>query len=302
MRKLVGAVILILVAVSLTGCITVQPGAAGGDLVVVGGNAAVPRGMTVGNAVAIGGRLDVAGIVRDSAVALGGDVIVRSGATVGGEAVAIGGRVILEEGAIARGGTVTLRARHFRVSPDLLWPALRIPAWIGLLVLALVVAALWGGPVGVAGEAIAREPARVALTGLLTMVGLPFALLLLVVTIIGIPLVPVVILAVVAGYFFGFTALAALLGESLLRFLKATAGGPYWPVVVGVVALGLLRLVPVVAGIAGIGITLLGIGVAVATRFGTRRPWPPGPPAGDGDRDAGPVNGAPPAADGGDTA
>ncbi|MDQ7793266.1 MAG: hypothetical protein RDU89_02460 [bacterium] len=277
MRRIVPAVALVLFALLLSGCITVHPGSMSGDLVVVGGSGTVPAGTTVDNAVVIGGRLDILGVVRDAAVSVGGDVLVRSGAVVGGDVVAVGGRVIVEEGAQARGGAISLGLRSV-LPRSWWWPVPRLPTWIGLLVLALATVALWGRNVAVTAETIAREPARSALTGLLVFLALPFTLLLLVVMVLGIPLVPVVLFILVAAYFFGFTALAGLLGGGILRLLKVTTAGGYWPVVAGVVSLGLLRLVPLVSGIVGIAITLLGLGATLATRFGTRRPWAPPPP------------------------
>ncbi len=69
-----------------------------GDAIAVGGKLDV-EGIVDGNAVAIGGSVEVGGRVAGSVRAVGGDAILRPTAVVGGAATAAGGRVRIAPGA-----------------------------------------------------------------------------------------------------------------------------------------------------------------------------------------------------------
>lgn len=73
-----------------------------GDAIAVGGTLNV-EGTVDGDAVALGGSVDVAGRVNGSVRASGGNVIVRSTAIIGGTATALGGRVRIDPGASVGG-------------------------------------------------------------------------------------------------------------------------------------------------------------------------------------------------------
>ena len=77
------------VAVLLAFALAVPAEGAGGEIFQIGGTVVVPRDRVVGgDVVAIGGPVEVFGIVRGDVVALGGHVIVHG--TVFGDVVAVG--------------------------------------------------------------------------------------------------------------------------------------------------------------------------------------------------------------------
>ncbi len=279
-KKAAVAILALSLSLIAAGCVTVNPGSGFGDLVVIGRSTEVPAGTVIdGNAVVVGGSLEVLGQVRYDAIAIGGSVRVRPGGVVGGEAVALGGRALVDPGGRVAGNAVSIGLS------SLVWPRMPSVPWmprvsaLGMALLALIIAALWGPNVRLAGEVIAREPARSSLLGLLTLALTPVALLLLIVTVLGIPLIAVLALLVAAAYLFGWAAVADLLGRRVLGLLSSTAPGNLWPVLSGALLLVLGGQIPFVSGLLGVAIWLIGVGAAVATRFGTREAWPPGPPA-----------------------
>jgi len=85
------------------------------ELLLRVGNASVPPGTIIyGDAVVIGGTLDVGGTVTGGATAAGGSVDVRG--HVGGDVRAIGGNVILESTAVVD-GTVQSTGGSVRIAP-----------------------------------------------------------------------------------------------------------------------------------------------------------------------------------------
>jgi hypothetical protein len=93
---------LLLAAAAVSG----TPAAQAAEVLLRAGDTVVPIGTIVyGDAIAVGGRLDVAGTVTGNAVAAGGSVHVSG--RVGGNVRAIGGRAVLESTAVVGGGVYT---------------------------------------------------------------------------------------------------------------------------------------------------------------------------------------------------
>jgi hypothetical protein len=269
--------------------------------------------------VAVGGSVTVLGRVDDDVVAVGGSVRLGPRARVRGDVTAVGGRVDQERGAQI-GGTVNevrigpqfdFRPWHvfagdwfdgwnvvgdgFRFAGTLLRVSL-------VLLLALIVALVAAGPVERIGERAGRDPWLSGFTGLLAQLlfipVLVLTVVILAVSIIGIPLlvlVPFGIIAFLLAVLVGFAGVAHRIGR--------WAVGPDRPVfvalAVGVVLVSavalltrLLSLLPLplwpvtwVVGLTGFLVEYVawtvGLGAALLTRFGTRGRqviYPPTPP------------------------
>ena len=78
------------------------------DKVRIGGDVVVDVGTEVTDAVAVGGSVTVNGKVRDSAVAVGGSVILGPNAVIGKDVVSIGGAVKQAQGSKIHGDVVEL--------------------------------------------------------------------------------------------------------------------------------------------------------------------------------------------------
>lgn len=80
-----------------------------GDLVRFGEDITIPAGREIrGDVVAVGGSVNVHGIVDGDCVALGGDVRIHSGGAVHGELVSLGGKVLNETGQGMHGPSVSI--------------------------------------------------------------------------------------------------------------------------------------------------------------------------------------------------
>jgi hypothetical protein len=194
---------------------------------IVAGGATIAAGARRGGIVVANGTLDVAGEVDGDAVALFGDVIVRPGGHIRGAAVAVGGRVRLE------GGRVDGDVRSLAEPPPPLvggtaQPTQRIAIVAGGIVLALflglMTAALAGPTLDQVAAELERGFGRALLVGFLGMLGLgpalAIAVVALVLSIIGILLVPFALVAyviLVAGMLtLGLTAVARVIGTAVL--------------------------------------------------------------------------------------
>lgn len=276
-----------------------------------------------GDVVAVFGSVRVDGTVTGDVTAVGGSVELGPNAVVEGDVVVVGGTLDRASGARIEGSVeeVAWGGAGFRThAPDFEPPFLKgigglimTVVWIVVLgALASLVYLLARRPVERMSYRVARSPWKAALVGLVAqLLFLPVLVLtviLLAVSIIGIPLllvVPFALVALAIGVLVGFTAVARNVGSGAETRFGWQHDNPYIAVAVGVglimlvsffasalgVAGGPLGVFAILLGILGFVIQYaawtVGFGALLLTRFGTRYGWGESP-------DDGP--GAPPAA------
>ena len=257
-----------------------------GDRIRFGGSITVAEDEVVdGNVVALGGAAEVNGQVLGDVVAFGGGVVLGPKADVSGDVVSFGGDFQRAPGSRV-GGEVRFGgfdAENWwsriweRMGPR--WPFVAPLALVAqvariavLCLLAALILLVGRGYVERIGDRAATEPLKAGAVGLLAQIlFLPLlivTIVLLVVTIIGIPLlvlVPFAILGLVLVALVGFTSVAHEVGRLLTRSASGSTG-PYMTTVIGIVALLapvlIARLVMLVGGLMlspiAVALTLVG--------------------------------------------
>jgi hypothetical protein len=261
--------------------------------------------------VAIGGSVHVLGHVEDDVVAVGGSVHLGPKAVVDGSVTAIGGRVEQERGAEVRGEVQEIGfAGPLRFGSDHVWDVGHeiFSGWFRLfgtilrialvLLLALVIAIAAPRPVERIAKKAGDELGKSVLVGLVAQAffvpALIVTIVVLAISIIGIPLlllVPFALVAVLFGVLMGFSAVAMRVGV----WAAGPNRGPFVSVAVGVVVIcagtfvaRLFWLLPgpfaplaILVSIVGIFVEYVawtvGLGALLLTRFGTRGPAEPQP-------------------------
>jgi hypothetical protein len=252
----------------------------GADRVVIGQSLRVAADEVVDKAVAVGGSLTILGHVRRDAVAVGGSVTLLPGARVEGDAVAIGGAVSVEEGATLEGDNVSLGGTIPTMAGSVTRWAVggrphvrsmfsfvsRLTRAVLLFAVALLVALAVPGHVSRVRAFLVSRPGLSSLGGLILLVGFLPLCALLAMTIIGIPLIPVAVMALVALLLFGFTVSARWLGEKmpLLRENKT----PLKAVALGGVVLVMVGLIPWIGTVAIVLAATVSAGATLLSRFG----------------------------------
>ena len=269
--------------------------------------------------VAIGGSVNVLGHVNDDVVAIGGGVHLGPKAVVTGNITTVGGHVEREPGSSVDGGV-----NEVRIGPPNF--ALHAPAFFGMfggwntvhswlrlvattirlgivMLLVILVTLVAARPVERIGERAAREPWLSGFTGLLAQLlfvpVLVLTVVVLAVSIIGIPLlvlVPFGILAFLLAVLVGFSGVALRIGRWAVGSDRAVplalAVGVILVASIALVARGLALvpapLWPITWIVGAIGFFTeyvawtVGLGAALLTRFGSRgAPYdmpPPLPP------------------------
>lgn len=291
-----------------------------GARIAVGRSVEVHRDEEVRDAVVvIGGSVRVDGRVRHGIVVVGGNVELGPEALVNGDVVLIGGTLTRADGARLYGGVSDVNFGDWpRWSVGLrFWPWIELSdatRWIGLagaVFRVSVLAVLMGmillvarGPVARVARAAAAEPGRAMAIGLAAEILFVPALIIgsiaLAITIVGIPflllLLPLTLVASLVALLLGFTALACRVGEWIedrlgwrpRSALAATALGLL--VIVGPTllsrALGVapepLRWAAFGLLVTGIVIEFLvwtmGLGATLMTSFGRKATVPPAIP------------------------
>ncbi len=254
-------------------------GDVGDSVVSVFGNSKASG--TVGNAVvAVFGNNYVNGKVGDAVVAVLGNVELGPDAEVG-DVVAVGGHVTQDPKAIVHGqvhnvsfgGALSdfdwlhswiehcaLRLRLLAFAPHLMW------AWwiaLGFLAVYVVLALLFGKGIEKCTETLDQRPGYSILTALLTVLLGPVVTILLVLTGVGIAVVPFLAAALFFAGLFGKAVMLAWLGRRITRFMGFSH--PALAVLVGGVILLLLYTVPVLGLVLYKLLGWVGLGVVVYT-------------------------------------
>ncbi len=248
------------------------------SIVKVGSDVHIEKDMRVDDAVAVGGSVFVDGIVDGDAVAVGGSVHLGEEAIIHGDAVTVGGTIEEAEGSMVYGTTVDVGAFDFKNIfegscffdgakgiPGIPRGLKFIPL-IGLIALVLLLAVLIPTELGTVASNIKNEPIMMFLWGILGVILIvPLALTLLI-SIVGIFLIPLEILAVFLATLIGYIAVAIIIGKKLLRALNTDNPSIVLSALLGVLLIWLVGLIPffgslvkAIAVIMGFGATIIAV-------------------------------------------
>jgi hypothetical protein len=284
------------------------------DIIKVGRDIIVEESEKVdGDVVSVGGDVTVKGTVLGNVAAVGGDVFVDSTAVIEGDAVSVGGDVEKEPGAVIKGEKIRVRVgflpkKLFKPTPSVVFPPthmFRLPPFFAgfgglalfariikimlLLFLGIVVISIVPKNVAKVKGKIREDFLKSALMGLAAEILVIPVLLLLIVTIIGIPVAILVApLLILAALILGYTGISYFIGEKLREGTSLKPDSPVMTLVIGILAVESVLLLARVVGIFGhflfafswiltlVGWTIwyvaitVGFGASILTRLGTR--------------------------------
>lgn len=258
-----------------------EPGRLSEGVIRLGRDIELRAGQEVaGPVVAFGGSVAADCEVDGPVMALGGSVRLGPLAAVNGPVVAIGGGVQIDPAARIDGPVVDLPgARLFAKGLAALVTVLatlaglavfgKLLAGAGWLLVGVVLWAMFPDALKNTRDALERQLPACLVWGLvawpaLTVIGITFL-----VSILGLPLVPLVALLGAAAYVWGSVAVGFWIGTRLGRGRWESAG---LSLVLGLALLKLLAFIPVVRWLALLATAVLGAGAAFASRFGLREP------------------------------
>jgi uncharacterized RDD family membrane protein YckC len=276
-----------------------------GDAVVsVFGNTTVSGGSVGDAAVAVFGDTHVNGKVGQDVVAVFGDVELGPNAEVGGQVVVVGGTLTRDPAATVHGSvqevSLPMGLGHMEwlrqwikeclfLGRPLAFHAGLEWAWtlaLGFLAFYAVLALLFPKGIARCAETFETQPGKTILASILTLIATPIAFTILIITGIGIVLVPILGGLLFFAGLFGKAVILATIGR---RVTKNFGEPEFWHEAVAVLIGGALMLllytIPFVGFIVQKAFGILGLGVVVYTlllaqraRRAAARPQTPTPP------------------------
>jgi len=282
---------------------TVGAAAQVGDRITFGADVVVQSGERVNDVVTMGGDAVIEGEVLGDVVTMGGDLVVSDHGLVRGEAVTMGGDVALDDSGQILGGVQTFGGEwvndgdisvaptapdvplvpHHRASSDFGdWLVDAVTGFVSHILLFVLGLLL----MGVAREryealqvTIVKKPLPSFGYGLLGLVGSVVTIVVLAITLIGIPAAVLGAIALPIAVYVGLAAFAAVFGAVIP--MEALRGKPILQLGAGVFALWLVSLIPFAGAFATALAASLGLGALIITRFRPTAQLPPDPtPAG----------------------
>jgi hypothetical protein len=257
------------------------------QLVAVGRDVEV-AGQALSDAVALDGTVTVSGRVEGDVLALGGDVRLGPTARVGGDVFAMGGTVLAAPGAVIGGRSLSYPDASAAWLTLLEGPALGLSAASPLVIggkvallaawLALAIAffAVSGRQVLSTSRGVTEEPLRSFATGVVGVLAILLTALLFsafAAALVGVPLLVLAVLLALVLKLWGMIAVFHALGDWLGRRFLHRPPRALNAATLGLVVLGAVKFVPYLGIWAWTAATFLGVGAALATKFGRREPW-----------------------------
>ncbi len=258
-------------------------------VVVIGGSAKILG--KCDDCVVIGGDLEIAGEVRNSAVVVLGTLRAMKDAVLGGDVVGVGGGVEITEGATVSKKPVEVNFSGLNLEWLKKWlvhcvlkmrPLAPQVGWVWavagvIFLMYLLIATAFPRPVQACVEELTRRPATTFLAGLLVKLLFPILTVVLIMTGVGVLFIPFLIAAWVLGFIVGKVAILEYFGGKIGRSFGAEMK-PLAAFLIGAIIITLLYIIPFVGLITFGVISLWGLGAtvtAVLARFRRERPTKP---------------------------
>ena len=258
--------------VVVTGGATVPAGRTAGDVVVVDGTVRI-AGHVTGDVISVSGPVRVTGRVDGDLIAVSDRAFLGSTARVGGDVrygderpvlargASVGGKVSNEDWADAANGWgwVSLIGWWLAVSVSTLV--------VGVLLVALAPAALYA-----AERAVRERLGATVAWGLGIAIGVPLLAVLALVTLVGIPFGIALLLATIPVLLVAYVTSAWMLGRRVLRNRSTSRWAALFA---GWGILRVLALIPVVGALVGLVATVVGLGALAVALWRAGRPDAP---------------------------
>jgi hypothetical protein len=251
-------------------------------IVEFGDDITITEDQAVKHIVSVGGQVTVYGKVEGRIWAIGSSVVLSPTAHVERGIITVGGIIVLGTGSRVEGPLMEINASNFT---DVLghvltgdWEGwswvfafMSIAFYLSLLLAAILLSALIPRSIMVISMSIQTSPYLSVFWGLLAVIlAVPLAALL-VISVIGVTLIPLELALLFAASLVGFVAASRLTGHYIFRFCKRPDQTCMKETIVGLTCLWFVGWMPYLGGIVKVLALILGLGGVLMTRFGTYR-------------------------------
>lgn len=244
------------------------------------GGISIPVSDVVRDAVGLGGPVEVSGTVRGTAVGLGADVLVREGGTIDGDAVSLGGDVVVEPGGQIAGRSLQLGpeegAELVLAMPgdgglgDLARSLGRRLAFLLAFISAGTLAiSTWPDQVDDISQRLSDRPFWYGMAGAVLTAALGMGAVVLTLTVIGLPIAVLFLVVLGLAWLMGLVAVCRTAGRRL-GFAADKGDAIAW--LGGAALFAVLVMVPVLGTVIALVIGFPAVGAAVVAGLSRERP------------------------------
>lgn len=263
-----------------------------GDVSTLAGNITV-HGTVYGDVTSVAGNITIHGKVDGDVQTTGGNIYLKKDAEISGDVTVVGGKVYKDSDAIVSGSITQIvesdevdweirnqqiqLPSNIKISPHVPWYLLIWGAITGLiswLALGAFLMLFFAKQVSRLSEKVDQRPGYYFLIGLVAYLLIPPLLVLMVITIVGIPLALILILMVILGTLFGQLAVARSLGERVIQRFSWKYETEMSRVLIGLVTIFLITLIPVIGWVFFFATSCIGFGTVLMNRFGIKKKTP----------------------------
>jgi len=235
------------------------------------------KGEVEDSVIGFGGKIIIEGIVRgETVLGFGTDILLKSTCQIDGDVVILGGSFEREAGSVVSGDVVHFESLLPNISLLGLIFILKLVGIFFWVVLALLVAGIFPRQVTFAASQVKTSFWTIFGIGLLGIILFIIAITfsaLLSILLIGIPLLLGLIFIGMAIKTFGRVVLFQFFGESIAKAFGSKKVSPLAAVMLGVLVVSIITLIPIIGSLFAGLLSILGWGVVIRTKFGTRENW-----------------------------
>lgn len=256
------------------------------DLMIIGGLVVLEDGSKLnGDILMVGGSLEVAGEINGDIVVAGGLLDITGTAVIVGNITSAGANLQRDPEAVIEGDITTEQEGPFVVTPT----GVRLPqintaiapsfGFLGFILrvilwalLAMLLALFVPNQLSRTAHTAISQPIISGGLGLLTAIVLPLVLVIIALTILGIPVALIGVLVLILAWAYGLIALGTELGQRIAGIFKAqwhpalaAGAGTFFLILV---INGIESAIPCLGWLPKIIVSVLGLGAVLLTRFG----------------------------------
>lgn len=258
------------------------------NIIKVGGDVIVEKGQVVDNVTNIGGQVTINGLVEHNVLAVGGSIVLTNNAVIRGNVVCVGGIVARGNGAQVFGDITEINSSNisnafssaFRGELEgwsLIFNIISLCFFAVIFLIALLMTVVLPRPVIAVADEIKNYKTKSIFWGFLaTLMIVPF-FMLLVISIIGITLIPLIFTMLLLAFIMGYIAAGTLIGNfALTKIFQIQKRLLVRETLLGLILLWLAGWIPYVGWFIKIIALTSGLGGVLLALF-NRRPRPAAP-------------------------
>jgi hypothetical protein len=249
------------------------------NIIKIGGDVTIEAQQKVNNIVVVGGQITINGLVEGNVIAAVGSIVLTNKAVVRGNVVCVDGVVAKGNGSQVYGDITEINSSNISgaivsaLSGDWEgWPLIinfiYLCFFAAIFIIALLMAILIPRPLIAIANMIQNNKTKSFFWGLFATLAIPPFFFLLIISIIGITLIPLIFAALLLAFVLGFIGVSALIGNFILtKIFRKHKKSLVQETVLGLILLWSIGWLPYIGWIVKVIAITFGLGGVLLSLF-----------------------------------